>query len=184
MELDSERHELTQRDLDYTPADGNLWEIIDGELFVTPFPGFAHQRVISRLFETLVVFVRAHQLGEVFTSGLKVVLGEPTGVGPDLVFISAANMKNMRPDGFYGIPELVVEVTSTQPQLDRYVKFRKYEGAGVPHYWIADPRTRTLEVFELTAGKYRRAAELKDEGVFRPSLFPGLELDTSGLWPV
>jgi Uma2 family endonuclease len=112
------------------------------------------------------------------------VLDEPTGVGPDLVFISAANMTNMRPDGFYGAPDLVVEVTSTQPQLDRYVKYRKYERAGVPNYWIADPRSRTLDVFELATGNYRRAAELKDEGSLRPGLFPGLELDTSELWPI
>jgi Uma2 family endonuclease len=93
-------------------------------------------------------------------------------------------MKNMRPDGFYGAPELVVEVISTKPQLDRYVKFHKYARAGIPHYWIADPGTRTLEAFELTAGKYRRVAELKDEGLFRPALFPGLEINTSALWPI
>jgi Uma2 family endonuclease len=84
MELDSERHQLTQRDLDYTPEDGNLYEVIDGELSVTPFPGFAHQRVISKLFGALYGHVAERALGEVFTSGLKVVLGEPTGVGPDL----------------------------------------------------------------------------------------------------
>ncbi len=42
-------HRLTHRDLDYTPDDGNLYEIIDGELYVSPFPTFLHQRVVSRL---------------------------------------------------------------------------------------------------------------------------------------
>jgi Uma2 family endonuclease len=34
---------LTYRDLDTTPDDGNRYEVIDGELYVTPFPNVAHQ---------------------------------------------------------------------------------------------------------------------------------------------
>jgi Uma2 family endonuclease len=175
-------HQLTHRDLDYTPEDGNLYEIIDGELYVTPLPGTAHQRVIGELYGVLWQHVRARNLGRVFPPGLKVVLDEPTGVGPDLVFIGSDRLSGLRDDGFYGAPDLLVEVLSSKPQLDRWVKFHKYARAGVPHYWIADPKARLLEVFRLEGGKYRRVAELKDDAVFEPSLFPGLKIDLSELW--
>lgn len=182
--MDPEHHQLTQRDLDYTPDDGNLYEVIDGELFVTPFPGYAHQQVVSELFFRLSVHVRERRLGSVFSSGLKVVLDEPSGVGPDLVYISAENMANMREDGFYGAPDLVIEVTSTKPQLDRYVKFNKYARSGIPNYWLVDPERRKVEAFALAGDRYRRVAELERTGEFQPALFPGLSIDVETLFPV
>jgi Uma2 family endonuclease len=117
-----EPHErgLTHRDLDHTPDDGNRWELIDGSLFVTPFPTYAHQLAASRLTYLLMAHVRANKLGEIFAAGLKVVLDDPTGVGPDVVYISGGQMGNMREDGFHGAPDLLVEVLSSKPELDRW----------------------------------------------------------------
>ena len=64
---------LTYRDLDHTPDDGNLYEIIDGVCHVTPFPTAAHQHVISQLMIILGYHVRERQMGKVFTAGLKVL---------------------------------------------------------------------------------------------------------------
>ncbi|MHB8873621.1 MAG: Uma2 family endonuclease [Myxococcaceae bacterium] len=175
-------HRLTHRDLDYTPEDGNSYEVIDGELYVTPFPTPAHQRAVSRFVGILEPFARTRELGEVFAGGLKVVLDEPSGVGPDVVFISKARLVGMGEDGFYGSPDLVIEVTSSRPQLDRLVKFHKYARAGVPHFWIADPKARTLEVFRLEGGKYKLVADLEGDAIFQPELFPGLEIDLHTLW--
>ncbi len=180
---DPAEHMLTQRDLDHVPEDGNRYEVIDGELHMTPFPGFAHQYVISQLMVILGSFAQAQGLGRVFPPGLKVVLDEPTGVGPDLVYVSEPRMDDMRADGYYGAPDLVIEVLSSKPMLDRYVKHRKYASAGIAHYWIADPESRILEVFRLEGARYRRVAELKSGDTFEPELFPGLKLETSELWP-
>lgn len=179
---DTLAHRLTHRDLEHTPEDGNLYEIIDGELHVTPAPTFAHQLVISHLMRIIAPFVHAHRLGAIFTSGLKVVLGEPTGVEPDLVFVSTKRMELMRADGYHGAPDLLIEVVSSRPQLDRYVKFRKYASAGVPHYWIADPSTRTLEIYRLDGATYRLAHELEGKGGLETELFPGLTIEIAELW--
>lgn len=179
---DAAQHQLTQRDLDFTPEDGNRYEVIDGELHVTPFPTFAHQHALAYLMLSLGAHVKAQGLGKVLPAGLKVVLDEPTGVGPDLVYISTARMAQMRADGFYGAPDLIVEIISSKPQLDRYVKLRKYAAAGVPHYWIADPAQRLLEIYKLDGHHYRRLAALGGEGSYRPELFPGWTLELSELW--
>lgn len=173
---------LTYRDLDDTPEDGNRYEVIDGALYVTPFPGEPHQNVIRNLQFVLESHVRANRLGKVYGPGLKVVLDEPTGVGPDLVFISTARMSNMREDGFYGPPDLVVEVLSSKPKLDTYVKFETYAASGIAHYWIADPRRRILDVFALEMGRYERLVEMKERGLFEPKLFPGFGFEVSDLW--
>lgn len=175
-------HRLTHRDLEHTPDDGNRYEIIDGVIHVTPFPTYAHQRVMGQLFAKLFNHVHDGALGEVLSAGLKVVLDEPTGVGPDIVYISAARMGEMRPDGYYGAPDLLVEVLSSKPMLDRYVKLHKYASAGVPHYWIVDPEKKCLSAYRLDGDRYRLVAELFGESVFAPELFPELSITLADLW--
>ena len=173
---------LTHRDLDATPDDGNLWEVIDGSIYVSPHPTPAHQYVITKLTTLLVTYVDRHALGKVFCSAIKVVLDEATGVGPDLVYISTDRLDGLREDGFYGPPDLMVEVISTKPALDRIVKRDKYARAGVPHYWIIDPGKRTLEVYRLEGGRYSLPSEFAGAGVFCPDWLPGLELNLRKLW--
>ena len=175
-------HRLTHRDLDHTPDDGNRYEVIDGVLHVTPFPSYAHQHAQAELFAAIKRHIDAHDLGRVFAAGLKVVLDEPTGVGPDLVYVSAARMDDMRDDGYHGPPDLLVEILSSKPQLDRYVKLRKYASAGVTHYWIVDPAQRILSAYRLDGGAYRLVAEPGRDEVFEPELFPGLRIPLALLW--
>jgi Uma2 family endonuclease len=173
---------LTHHDLEETPEDGNRYEVIDGALFVSPFPTYPHQRAQSVLHVALANHARAHSLGEVFGSGLKVVLDLATGVGPDLVFVTTARMVDMREDGFHGVPDLIVEVVSSRPGLDRIVKLGKYASAGVPHFWLVDPKERSIEELILTGGRYVRGAHAGSEGAFTPSFPSGFSLESRELW--
>ena len=175
-------HKLTHRDLEHTPDDGNCYEIIDGILYVTPFPTYLHQEAATALTAILYTHVREYNLGKVFAAGLKVVLDEPTGVGPDIVYISAEHMDRMQRDGYYGAPDLVVEVLSSKPQLDRYIKLNKYAQAHVPNYWIVDPEPRVLWDYQLQGNQYRLAGEHREAARFEPALFPGLAIMLADLW--
>jgi Uma2 family endonuclease len=175
-------HALTYRDLANVPDDGNRWEVVDGVLHVTPFPTYAHQNAVTQLVTVLNQHVRTHGLGRVFTSGLMVVLDEPTGVGPDVVYVSAARMSAMREDGYHGAPDLCIEVLSSKPDLDRTIKLQKYARSGIPHYWIVDPVAHVLWAHRLDGGEYRLAMRLEQDAIFEPELFPGLRLTLADLW--
>ena len=174
---------LTHKDLDDLPEDDRFrYEVIDGELYVAPFPFITHQRVVTQLLLVIGAYLEAHPIGEVFTSNTKVVLDENTGVGPDLVYISRERLADLKKDGFYGPPDLMVDVTSSKPNLDRVLKHRKYARSGVPHYWIIAPEARTVEAFVLKSRRYKRVALVKDSETFSPALFPGLAIPLARLW--
>jgi Uma2 family endonuclease len=174
---------LTHRDLDDLPEnDGHRYEVIDGELYVASFEPVAHQRVATQLVAVLGSYLHEHPIGEVFTVNTKVVLDETTAVGPDLLYIARENWKGLHEDGFYGAPDLLVEVTSSKPEIDRVLKHRKYAASGVANYWIADPDTQTLEAFELSGGTYVLQASHKVHETFAPKLFPGLTIPLQEVW--
>jgi Uma2 family endonuclease len=179
---DPEVRRWTHRDLEDMPDDGNRYEIIDGELYVTPFPRTGHQRAVTQLVVLLSNHVRAEDCGEVFTSGLMVVLDEKSGVGPDVVFLSKSQVKALERTGFYGPPEMVVEVLSLHRNLDIQIKRAKYERAGIPYYWIVDTKAQTLWEYRLENGTYVLQAQPTGEDEFRPKLFPGLVIPLGQLW--
>jgi Uma2 family endonuclease len=173
---------LTHRDLERTPEDGKRYEVIDGVLHVTPFPTTAHQRAATRLTALLDAHVEELELGMVFAAGLKVVLDERTGVGPDIVYVSKARLGGLARDGYYGPPDLVVEVLSSRPSLDTEVKMEAYARAQVPHYWIVDPERYTVRAYEIDHARWTLVAERRDDDAFEPALFPGLVIPLASLW--
>ena len=166
-----------------TPDDGNRYEVIDGNLYVTPPPIWAHQRGLSKLHLRVAGHVYDHDLGEVVTAPVGVVLDDENGVQPDLVYVSRERLGIIVERGIEGAPDLVVEVLSPSTQTrDRGVKMRRYARAGIPHYWIAVPRNRQLEAYALAAGGYELTGTYGPGDVFRPALFPGLEIPIDDLW--
>ncbi|RRR74837.1 MAG: Uma2 family endonuclease [Candidatus Viridilinea halotolerans] len=163
-------------DLEVLPANGNRYELIDGELFVSKAPHWHHQATQNRIsFELTAWSLRAG--GGIVLPTPGIVYAEDEAVIPDLVWISAARRQLvLGPDGkLLASPELVVEVLSfggTQEARDREAKRRLYSRRGVLEYWIADWRTSQLEIYR------RQAAELRHV----QTLLPGETL-TSPLLP-
>lgn len=131
----------TLEDLDRLPEDRNRYELLDGELVVTPPPSESHERIVARLGMMLVPFVAANRLGLVHHPRA-VVQFRGEQVEPDLM---------VRPDGpTHGwadapLPSLVVEVTSRGTRhLDLGSKRRFYADSGIPEYWIVDREDRTV----------------------------------------
>src|SRR4051812_16156417 len=132
------------------PDDGNVYEVIDGELYVTPAPAWRHQRALNRLNLPIGTYVYSHGLGEVVTAPTGVVLGIGTGVQPDLLYISRERLHLISERGVEGAPDLVVEVLSPSTQArDRGIKMRRYAASGVPHYWLVDLDAPALEAYRL-----------------------------------
>jgi Uma2 family endonuclease len=171
------RGALTYHDLWHTPEDGNRYEIIDGEAYVTPPPLTGHQRALRNLGRILDRHVTENDLGEVLYAPVGVVLEKPTGVQPDLIFVAKERLSTIQEKAVFGAPDLIVEVLSPSTAArDRGLKKDLYARTGVRCYWLLDPRRQTLQAFHLEHGVFRLEADSAGAATFRPSLFPGLTI--------
>ena len=131
---------LTYEDYCRLPSDGKRYEIIDGELFVTPSPFRPHQRVVTRLTRYLSTFVEENELGEVFVAPFDVVFSRFDVVEPDLLYVSKGRLSVLTEKNVQGAPDLVVEVLSpSTAETDRTIKLKLYARYGVQEHWIIDP---------------------------------------------
>lgn len=175
---------LTYEDYCQLPNDGRRYEILDGEIAVTPAPSPSHQEVLFNLARLLDHHVRSHSLGKVYVAPIDVILARTSIVQPDIVFIDAERLSLVSTRGIDGPPDLAVEVLSpTTEAQDRGTKLQLYARHGIRHCWLIDPDSRRLEAYELAGTAYRLVAELTGTTEFSPALFPGLRLPLDSLWP-
>ena len=152
-----------------------VFELINGEIVAKNHPTTTHQRVLRRLSSLIDTFVSKDKLGEVFFAPLGVVLGENNDVQPDLFVVLDANLPNLREDGFYGAPDLIIEIISPSSiKLDRSTKFKLYERAGVAEYWIVDTKNQSIEVYGRVTGVYDITSFAVETGAVTSSVLPGL----------
>src|SRR5262249_41190546 len=150
-----------KRKLDYDdyvrlPDDGKRYEILDGELYVTPAPSPLHQRVSKRLQRKLEDYFESRQLGEVFDAPIDMILGHHDVAQPDILVVTNPGQISGR--GIERPPPLVVEVLSPSTRRhDREVKMRRYAALGVPHYWIVDPESQWIAQYRLEGTGYQHA---------------------------
>jgi Uma2 family endonuclease len=119
------------------PADGNRYELVDGELIVTSSPSWRHQIVLGALYDALSPYVRSAGLGRVLWSPADLEL-EPGQVNQPDVFVlpPSAPIERWKDAP---LPLLVIEALSpSTARYDRGLKRRFYQRAGVPEYWIVD----------------------------------------------
>jgi Uma2 family endonuclease len=158
-------------------------EIINGELFVSPSPGLAHQRVAASLFLLLGNYVQARRLGEMLFAPLDVIFSDVDVVVPDLLYLTNEQLARTPDRGVEEAPTLVVEILSPSTQRrDRTKKMALYEEMGVPHYWLVHPTARWIEAYEQQAERFVLTARETGAAEFRPALFPGLVVPLGELW--
>ncbi|HET7274648.1 MAG TPA: Uma2 family endonuclease [Longimicrobiaceae bacterium] len=129
------------------PDDGNRYEIIAGELYMTPAPSTRHQLAITPLLAVLHSFVENHNLGWVLPGPVDVLFAEGDYLEPDLVFIRLSRKNIISDRGIEGAPDLVVEILSpSTAMIDRGIKRDRYEHFGVTEYWIVDLDQKLIAV--------------------------------------
>jgi Uma2 family endonuclease len=159
------------------PDNDRRYEVIDGDLYVAPPADWIHQEQLSNLDFFVKNWVKAHRLGRIVNAPVGVVLDDENGLEPDLVFVLHEHAQYIQRRGVFGPPDLVVEVLSPSTESrDRGIKLRRYAAAGVPHYWILDTDGPRIEERVLGDGGYRQVGTFGPGEVFRPMLFPGLEI--------
>ena len=164
------------------PDDQYRYEVIDGELFLTPAPAWKDQQALMKLSLRVGTHVYGHDLGWVVQAPVGVVLDEENGVQPDLLYVSKGRASIISERGVEGAPDLVVEVLSPSTAArDRGIKMRRYAAAGVPHLWLLDADAPALEMYRLGAEGYELIATYSSGSIARPDLFPGLDIPVDEL---
>jgi Uma2 family endonuclease len=173
----------TYEDYAALPDDGNRYEVIEGELVRALTPEIGHQRCLIDISLITGLHVKKHQLGEILIAPCDVVLDEHNVLQPDLIFIFKDRSKVVTELNLQGAPDLAVEILSPSSlRRDRIQKMRIYARHGVPHLWLLDAQAQTLEEFVLDGSTYRLTSTCGGDEVFRPALFPGLEVPLKEVW--
>lgn len=159
------------------------WELIDGEAYLmSPAPLRIHQKVLLELARQAADHLE-DQVCEAYIAPFDVRFPRSdeadkdidTVLQPDLVVI--CDPEKLDDAGARGAPDWVVEILSpSTTSRDRVAKRRVYERHGVREYWVIDPKTRDVIVFELVDGAFTTRAA-RGDGQWGPSIFPSLKID-------
>ena len=160
-----------------------LWELADGELYKMLPPNLDHQDIIGFLYWMVCAYLdeTTPRPGRAWW-GAGVALSNTMMLIPDLVFVRSEHQGIMRTNYLDGIPDLVVEVLSTDRRRDLALKRGWYAAAGIPEYWILDPVNDTLTILELSGGEYSERAVLGSNDVLTTPMLPGFDLPLERLF--
>ncbi|MEH1969744.1 MULTISPECIES: Uma2 family endonuclease [unclassified Nostoc] len=179
----------TIHDVELLPEnEGTRYEIVDGELFVTRAPHFKHQQTCGRIFQQLNIWSDFSGLGEaVINPG--VLFSESDNVIPDVVWATKETLAVMLDEGGHltGAPDLVVEVLSasnSDQRRDKEAKLKLYSSRGVKEYWIADWRSRKLEVYRREQNQLKLVETLFSSDIIISPLLPGFSCTVNQFFPV
>ncbi len=152
-------------------------ELVDGEVVMAPSPSFWHQEVLARMFVALRSWATTRpESPTIIQSPMDVRFAPARILQPDaMVFLEPLPREVAAP--IEQIPELCVEVLSTNRTYDRVTKRFLYAEAGVREYWIVDPRG----VIERRTGPGLAQVEELDT-LLTSVLLPGFELDIRALF--
>jgi len=150
----TEKKKYTYEDYLKTPDD-ERYELIEGELLMTPSPIPKHQRISRELEFEIMKFVKANDLGEIFYAPCDVYLDNENVVQPDILFISKERLNIIGEKNIQGAPDLVIEIISESTAYRDLVQKKKLYGKfGVKEYWIAIPGEELVEVYILKDNTY------------------------------
>lgn len=171
---------LTYKEYLNLPED-ERYELVEGELLVTPAPLNRHQKILLRLAHRLLLHTEACDLGTVMIAPTDVVLSDATVLQPDVLFIRRDRESIIGPkSGIFGAPDLVVEILSpSTAERDLVVKRRLYETYGVAEYWIVDPALNVIEVLTQQGPGLETWQRYQASEILESPLLPGLRLDVS-----
>lgn len=168
--------QFTYQDYLLLPED-KRYEIIDGDLLMSPAPTGYHQDVVFRLARFLDDHARADDLGKVQIAPRDVYLSETDIVQPDILFVSKARLGILEEKYVRGAPDLTIEAfEKATAARDRVLKAKLYAKYGVKEYWLADLQAKSVEILPNSETGFERQALFSASETLRSSLLPQLRI--------
>ncbi len=157
--------------------EGSLYQLIEGELIMTPAPKLIHQDIARNLVRTFLDFLKENPVGKVYFAPVDIYFNNENVYQPDIVFISKDRLHILKEDGVYGAPDLIIEILSpATAYYDLRIKFKVYEQHGVKEYWIVDPELKEMEIYQLQNNKFVFVEKAEKEAKIKSTLLSGLEV--------
>lgn len=157
-------------------------EWVRGEVVAMSPVGSEQTRVAGYLIRLIGNYVDARGLGEVFHEPFQTKLLDSSRA-PDLLVVLAENVERVKANYLDGPADLVVEVISPgSAGRDRGEKYFEYESAGVPEYWLIDPKREVAEFYRLDERGIYTAMLPDADGRLHSTAVPGLWIRVEWLW--
>ncbi len=155
-------------------------EWVDGEAIIFMSPKERHQALANLLSTLITLFAEWLRLGVVRSAPYEMRVTPDGPVRePDILFIARDHLDRVTVDGLNGPADLVIEIVSEESlRRDRADKFYEYQEAGIPEYWLFDPRPRRqrADFYRLNASGQYEPVPLDQEGRYRSAVLPGFWL--------
>jgi Uma2 family endonuclease len=159
--------------------EGAPYQLIGGELIMSPSPTPFHQRISITLATILNTFVGTNDLGWVFEAPLDIQLSEEDVFQPDLIFVRKERVHLIGRTKFNIVPDLVIEILSpSNAYYDLTRKKTMYCEKDVREFWVIDPEAETIEIMVLDGSYYRTETLVRKPGTLQSPMFPGLNIKT------
>ncbi|HKS09005.1 MAG TPA: Uma2 family endonuclease [Pyrinomonadaceae bacterium] len=173
---------MTTADLAAFPDDGNHYELIEGELFVSYPHDLPHQLIRTNVSFAIGQYLEQNPIGIVVPE-VGVIFSDYDSVIPDTVFVSRERWDTIV-DGEYFVaaPDLVIEIVSSGSEnraRDLKIKRKLYGKFGVQEYWAVDLENRSVFIFRLEGKILKEVSLLTNDDRITSPLFPGLDLQLS-----
>jgi len=173
------KRKFTYEDYLKTPED-QRYELIEGELIMTPSPVPYHQWLSKNIEFELEKFVREKELGKVFYAPCDIYLDNENVLQPDILFISKQRLNIIGEKNIQGAPDLVIEILSeSTAYIDMVKKKKLYAQFGVKEYWILDPGEKTAETYTPKNALFVLTKRFTEKDVLESPLLPGLKIKLS-----
>ena len=127
------------------PEDGKRYEVVRGELLVTPAPGAWHQELVLRLAEALRGYLRSEPVGHLFWSPADISWSPDTLLQPDLLVVPLPQARTWDWSRMRDLLLVIEVLIPSTARADRFTKRLEYQRQGVPDYWIVDPDEGLVE---------------------------------------
>ena len=176
-------YKMTAAEFFGLPEGPPFFQLIDGDLYMSPSPRRYHQKLALRLGHILQTYLDAHPIGELYLAPSDVIFTADTILNPDLYYVSAARAGILTDQGADGAPDLVIEILApSTARLDLGLKREIYAASGVQEMWAVSPSTGTIDIYRFAENSAEPAAVLCAEDALTSPLFPGFSATIASIF--
>jgi len=174
---------LTVNEFRELPMGPPYYQLIEGDLYMSPTPNFFHQSIVLNIAVFLQNFLEKNPIGKVVVSPSDVELSDLNVYMPDVYYVSNARKHIFTTQGASGAPDLVVEVLSPgTAKYDKGAKRQVYARTGVKELWLVDPAEKQVSVYRLQESSDEPRGVFGLRQKFTSPLFPKLTIPVAKIF--